>query len=309
MKSILKAITLVFCVQVSAASHADEARIISAGSSITELLFALGADKKVIAVDLTSRHYLDKREIPVLGYHRQLGAEGLLALSPTHLIGSSEMGPDSTLNLLKTAGVKVNTLTTGDTLDDFNQRIDALAAITQTQENAKTIKADVLEKMETLNTSKLNQLPQDKKDKVLFMMMSNGRPITLAGNKTTINTVINLSGAFNPAAEQLDSFKAFSTEALVAMQPDYILIAQRTFDELNGVEGILKQHPLLKATPAVKNNRVIPIAGHAILGGFGLASLALAERLNETFLLDKAAHSENQQSKNRINQLDAREAK
>ena len=126
MKSILKAIPLVFCALVSAASHADEARIISAGSTITELLFALGADKKVIAVDLTSRHYLDKREIPVLGYHRQLGAEGLLALSPTHLIGSAEMGPDSTLNLLKTAGVKIKTLTTGDTLNDFNQRIDAL---------------------------------------------------------------------------------------------------------------------------------------------------------------------------------------
>lgn len=288
-------------------SQASSPRIISAGSTVTELLFALGAQEHVVAVDLSSRQYLfqerlqvplqeklqeklkekrqdkdtqQKREIPVLGYHRQLGAEGLLALNPTHLIGSPEMGPESTLNLLKASKVKVISLTSGESLEDFHQRIDILAGITNTQEKAEIIKKDMEAKMGALK----NNAPA-KKPKVMFMMLSKGRPISVAGNNTTINTVITLAGGINPAAKQTNNYKPFSSEAIVEMQPDYILISSRSMEALNGLKGILKQQPLLASTPAFQKGNVIPISGSSILGGFGLASLELANTLNAQFTL------------------------
>ncbi|MEZ8140416.1 hemin receptor [Enterovibrio norvegicus FF-454] len=276
----IKALSLTLCMLISPLSMAadKETRIISAGSTVTELLFALGADNKVVAVDLTSRHYLDQRDIPVLGYHRQLAAEGLLALSPTHLLGSPDMGPDSTLQLLKQAGVTVEALPTGNSIDAFHDRVDTIAQITDTQQQGELIKKQVEERIGALNAQQPVNAPS-----VLFMMLSDGRPVTVAGDQTTVNTVIQLAGGNNPAAKESTSYKPLSAEAIVTMQPDYILVSDRTLEQVGGMDGMLKQQPLLAATPAFQNNKVIPIRGHAILGGFGLASLELATSLNTRF--------------------------
>ncbi|WP_281543935.1 ABC transporter substrate-binding protein [Grimontia sp. SpTr1] len=272
----LGAAALLFTGLFTSSAFAQDARIISAGSTVTELLFALGAEKEVVAVDLTSRHYLDGREIPVLGYHRQLSAEGLLALSPTHLVGSPEMGPETTLNLLKSAKVDVQKLPTGTSIEDFNQRVDSVASITGTEVKGAEIKADVAKKIEMLNAS-----APEKRPSVMFMMMSDGRPLTVAGDETTVNTVIELAGGMNPAAKETTSYKPLSTESIVEMQPEYILVSERTLSQVGGIEGMVKQQPLLSATPAFKNDNIIPISGYAILGGFGLASLDLATDLNK----------------------------
>ncbi|EOD81244.1 Periplasmic hemin-binding protein [Grimontia indica] len=275
----LGAAALLFTGLLTSPAFAQDARIISAGSTVTELLFALGAEKEVVAVDLTSRHYLDGREIPVLGYHRQLSAEGLLALSPTHLVGSPEMGPESTLKLLKSANVDVQKLPTGTSIEDFNQRVDSVASITGTEDKGAEIKADVAEKI-----GKLNASAPEKRPSVMFVMMSDGRPLTVAGDETTVNTVIELAGGMNPAAKETTSYKPLSTESIVEMQPEYILVSERTLSQVGGIEGMVKQQPLLSATPAFKNDNIIPISGYAILGGFGLASLDLATDLNKRIL-------------------------
>lgn len=60
----------------------DSARIISAGAAVTEIVEALGAEKQLVAIDVTSEQ--PKGEpLPVVGYHRQLSTEGLMALHPT----------------------------------------------------------------------------------------------------------------------------------------------------------------------------------------------------------------------------------
>ena len=81
---------------VSANDLANQ-RIISAGSAVTELVIALDATDKLVAVDATSR-FPESNALPKIGYHRQLSAEGLIALQPTVIIGSDEMGPDSAVS-------------------------------------------------------------------------------------------------------------------------------------------------------------------------------------------------------------------
>lgn len=262
-----------FCISAEKPS-----RIISAGPSVTELLIALEATPNIVGVDLSSQSVSGVGSVPILGYHRQLAAEGVLSLSPTHIIGSKDMGPPATLKLLDHAGVHVNVIPTGNTLEDFNQRIDVIAQITDKSSQAKVIKKHVRETIETLEKNKPKQSP-----KVMFLMSSKGRPITVAGNDTTVNTIISMAGGENPAASQTNSYKQFSTEAIVDMQPDVLLISQRSLKQIGSIEDFLKQHPLLALTPAVKNKQIIPVKGQAIIGGFGLASLEFTTALNQRF--------------------------
>lgn len=272
---------LAMLITVSATStHAqtNENRIISAGSSITELLVALGAKDQLVALDLTSKHFNTEGDLPVVGYHRRLSPEGLMALSPTHLIGSHEMGPEATLTLLKNGGVKVETVPSGDTEQDLFNRIDAVAKITATQTKAAELKASLKAKLENMQQREIQRAP-----KVIFTMLSKGRPATVAGDETTIDVIIELAGGSNPAKSSMTSYKPLSQEAIVEMQPEYILVSNRDWGKLGGKQGILQEYPLLVATPAATNNQIIAVQGSAIIGGLGIESLELADQLYQEF--------------------------
>lgn len=273
-KNILKtvaALSLTFCATYTNASE----RIISAGSAVTEIIFALEQQDKLVAVDVTSALPKDL-ELPKIGYHRRLSAEGLLALGANRLIGSDEMGPDTTLAQLKSAGVKVDVVNTKATPTGLLERIDEIALITGAEQQAEKLKRQVNQQIETLEA---NQPEVGKK--VLFLLIHEGRPANVAGKDTTPNAIIELAGGINPAAEQLTSYKPMSTEAMVEMQPDVILVSGRSYDKMGGAEQILSKMPLLAATPAGKNKRIIKVDGHALVGGLGLKSLSEAERLSK----------------------------
>ncbi|WP_261817716.1 heme/hemin ABC transporter substrate-binding protein [Vibrio gallicus] len=273
----MKRLLLLLITAVACNANAEN-RIISVGSSITELMYALDAKEQLVAIDVTSRNFDPQHTLPQVGYHRQLSAEGLMAQNPTHLIGSHEMGPDSTLELLKSAGIKVITVPSGDSEQDLIARIDTIAQITHTQNKATQLKHDLHAKIETLEHQSLDAQP-----KAMFAMLSEGRPATIAGSQTTIDKIIRLAGGQNPANKEFSSYKSMSLEAIVGIQPDYLLVSQRAWDELGGAQGIINKFPLLAATPAATQARIIPIPSSAIIGGFGIESIELSESLHQQF--------------------------
>ncbi|MHA2936996.1 heme/hemin ABC transporter substrate-binding protein [Vibrio sp. RC27] len=274
----MKIFTLVLSLLLAHYSVQAHERIISAGSAITELVYALGASDQLVAVDVTSKHFIEGTELPQVGYHRQLSAEGLLALNPSYLIGSSEMGPQSTINTLKSSNVEVTVVPSGDSIEDLFQRIDVVAKITGTEANAPELKQTISAQLDELHSHTLTDKP-----KVIFLMLSKGRPANIGGKETTVDTIITLSGANNPASDYVSSYKPASMEAIVEMQPDYLLVSDRAWHSLGGEKGILDAFPLLAATPSAAGNKIIPIPSHALIGGFGLESIQLSQRLAEQF--------------------------
>ncbi|KOO07459.1 heme/hemin ABC transporter substrate-binding protein [Vibrio hepatarius] len=250
-------------------------RIISAGAAVTELIIALEQQDKLVAVDVTSQLPSDLA-LPKIGYHRQLSAEGLLALGADQLIGSDEMGPDAALDQLKSAGVSVDIVNTKATAAGLLERIDEIAKLTDAQPQAAALKVQVKNQLQSLS-----QQPQADAKKILFLLIHEGRPANVAGKDTTPNAIIELAGGINPAAEKLTSYKPLSTEAMVEMQPDIILVSGRSYDKLGGADEILKRMPMLAATPAGQNKQFITIDGHALVGGLGLQSLAEAQRIRQ----------------------------
>ncbi|WP_394126380.1 hemin ABC transporter substrate-binding protein [Vibrio hepatarius] len=275
-KTFLTIFTALSLSLLATSSYANE-RIISAGSAVTELIFALEQQDKLVAVDVTSELPAD-RPLPKVGYHRRLSAEGLLALGANRLIGSDEMGPQTTLDQLRSAGVEVNIVNTKSTPQGLLQRIDEIAELTGSQDKASALKAQVTDQIANLEN---NKVQQDSAKKVLFLLIHEGRPTNVAGSDTTPNAIIELAGGINPAADKLSSYKPLSNEAIVEMQPDVILVSGRSYKTLGGADEILKKLPLLAATPAGKNKQFIQINGHALVGGLGLKSLSEAERLSE----------------------------
>lgn len=242
---------------------ADEKRIISAGSGITEIIYALGAGDQLVAVDLTSNYPPQVNKLPKLGYHKQLSAEGILALKPDVLIGTDDMGPETTLTQLEMAGLEVESYATKNSAESIHQRIRSLATLLDKEEEGKALWRAI---DSDLKAAKEMAEGKDK-PRVLFLLAMEGRNPSVSGAGTEANALIKLAGGFNPAEAQFNSYKPLSNESLLTLAPDVIIYSDRGRGFT--MEQLLDSQPVLKQTPAGKNARVIPVDGRLLLGGLG----------------------------------------
>ena len=274
------ALIVSLCASFFAPSLMAQERIVSAGSAVTELILDLGDKQDLVGVDVTSINR-DTAQLPHIGYHRQLATEGILALQPTQLIGSTEMGPDTTLNQLRQAGVKVTVLDTDNTSQGLIDRIVQLGKVLHKEEQANQLKQQVIQTLAQLQSG----TPTQQK-KVLFVLIHEGRAANVAGSGTVPDAIISLAGAVNPASDAVQSYKPLSKEALIEMQPDVVLVSGRSFAQMGGADAILKALPTLTATPAGIHKRIYTIDGHALVGGLGLNSLKQAVALQKQLYLE-----------------------
>ena len=275
MKSLtrLAALSLSACLSFAGTSYAAE-RVISAGSGITELVVALGASNKLVAVDMSSMLPTSAR-LKRLGYHRTLSAEGLLSVSPDLLIGSPEMGPEAALDIVRQANVKVEILPQAATPEQLVQNIDKLAVLLNTDnQNSTRLKHKIhqqLQRIEELKTQ-LSSPP-----KVLFILMRGDRAPKLGGKGTPADHIITLAGGSNGA--EFNGYKTISEETLLSMKPDLILVNKQTLKESDAANSLIEKLPLLKFTPAGKQGRIVNLPAAALLGGLGPSALNSSEEL------------------------------
>ncbi len=304
MKKNLKPLFLSAVMAASAAMSASTAlahqshdtnRIVSAGNGVTEIIYALGAGEQVIAVDQTSTWPLEVNQLPRLGYHKQLSAEGILALEPTMLIGTEDMGPPSTLAQLESAGVEVEALPLKHTVESIEKQIKSLASILGKEQQGLELWEDIedsLDEAKALATS--YEKKHEKQVPVLFVLAMGGRSPTIAGSGTAANAMIGLAGGYNPAAEQFKGYKALSNEAMLLLAPEVIIFPGSTSNPDMTPEALLDQMPILKQTPAGKNGRVVAIDGNMLLGGLGPRTGDVALSLAKSFYLDEGNPSSNE---------------
>ena len=246
-------------------------RIVSIGPATTELILALGGEQSLVATDVSSP---EPRGVPKVGYHRALAAEGILSLSPTLVVGSDEMGPNSTLDQLRRANVKVEVMATAPTLANLNERIDTLAHLLGDQAAGSKLKEEIAAQSDTLAV----QAKQNKPLKVAFLLLHKGQPTSIAGGNTTASALVTLAGGVNPVAG-LHDYKPVSTESLIELQPDLVLVSGRDWQQYQDPDAVLSQVPALSATPAGKNKAIHAIDGHALQGGLSLRSLQQANQI------------------------------
>lgn len=184
------------------------------------------------------------------------------------------MGPPPALAQLRRAGVAVDVLPTAPTLANLDERIDTLAALLKDPAAGARLKAEIRAQSDALAT----QAKQNKPLKVLFLLLHKGQPTSVAGGNTTASALITLAGGVNPVA-RLHDYKPVSTESLIELQPDLVLVSGRDWQQYQDPASVLGQVPALEATPAGKRGAIHAIDGHALQGGLSLRSLQQANQI------------------------------
>lgn len=248
-------------------------RIVSVGSALTEIVYALGAENLLVGVDTTSQHPAAAQALPQVGYMRALSAEGVLSLKPTLVIATTAAGPATTLEQLRATGVEVLVLPDLYDYDSVVAKIAAVGRVTGKQPEAEAMiargRADMAELRKRLATA-------TGKPRVLFLLSMGGGAPQAAGRDTAADGIIRLAGGAN-AIDGYAGYRPLTPEAVIASRPDVVLVTRQTAQAMGGTQVVLDQ-PALRQTPAGRAGKVLEFDTLLLLG-FGPRTPQAAQEL------------------------------
>lgn len=253
---------LACAIQVTApvAAHADAPRrIVSIGGAVTEILYALGADEAVAAVDTTSTFPPAAHDKPDVGYMRALSAEGTLSVGPDLVLAEEGAGPPEAIAVLK-AAVRVATIPNTPTVDGVVAKIRAVGDAVDRTGAAETLARGVERRFAALASDVARV---ERRKRVLFLLSASGGRLMAGGRGSTADAIIRLAGGVN-AADAMDGFKPMVDEAVMAAAPDVIVMMSR--GEHAMTPDALFALPALAGTPAATGRALIVMDGLYLLG-------------------------------------------
>lgn len=253
--------------------NAQARRVVTVGGALTEIVYALGLEDRLVGIDTTSLYPPQAlQQKPNVGYMRQLSAEGVLGLNPELIIATEGAGPKETLAVLGEAKVPLVTVPESFSEDGILERIRIVARELGAEQRGTCLSEAVTKDLAAMH--KLRERITEKR-RIMFVMSFVGGRAMVAGKKTAAHEIIALAGAVN-AVDGYEGYKPLSEEAIVAAKPDAVLVMQRGKDSISS-EAIFS-NAAFALTPAARDKSFIAMDGLYLLG-FGPRTAAAARDL------------------------------
>ena len=218
----------------SGQARADEARrIISLAPHITEMLFAIGAGDRVIAVDSASDYPEAANSLPRVANYRSLNMEQILALQPDLIVAWGN-AQQQMVQPLEQLGVAVF-YSAPNTFAALGDELQQLGELTGHQQQAAAVVDDY--------QRQLRELEQDYRDAspvTVFYQIAR-TPLMSANGSTWVGQAVKLCGGVNIMADSPAPYPQLNAEQVLAQDPQLILAD--TYSELQH----WRQWPALQA--------------------------------------------------------------
>jgi iron complex transport system substrate-binding protein len=255
---MIRALCLSLALAVPALAE-DAPRVITLGGSVTEIAVALGAGDRLVARDTTSNFPASIQALPDVGYIRTLSPENILALDPTLIVAEGDAGPPEAVEVLKAAGIPFVLVPEATDPSGVVAKITAVADALDLPGAA--LAGDVQAGLDAA-TARAAEVTTPKR--VLFILSLQGGGVMAGGKGTEAEGIIHLAGGTN-AATGFTGYKPMTDEAVLAAQPDVILMMDREGDLSISDADVLAQ-PALSQSPAAKAGAIVRMDGMLLLG-------------------------------------------
>lgn len=234
-----------------------ERRIVCVSKQINEIIYALGAEKNLVGVDISSNYPEQIKEKPTVGYHRALNAEGIISLKPDVVFNDGNWGPAPVIEQLNKVGIPLKKFPSEPNIDSAKLLFRMLAAEFNIPEKGEELCKKLDDGM---------KVAQEKvstyKDKPRVLLIHFGRANNnyfVVGTKGFPNFMIEQAGGVNAA--DTSTFRMLNSEIIVKEQPDVILATDYGYDQQGSIDKFLGL-PGISLTPAGKNKKIYRVAEH-----------------------------------------------
>jgi len=229
-------------------------RVVSVSKQINEFIYAIGAQDVLVGRDLTSTYPPQIKQVPSVGYHRALSAEGIISTKPTLLITDGNVGPESVLEQVRKVGIPVVTLAPGGTVDSAQALLTKLGQQFHRERGADSVLAVWRSGMDSLWRDTV-RWSAPKRPRVMIIhfgqMINNYLALKRGGSA---DAMLHWAGADN-AIDSVGGMARLSPELIARAAPDVIIATDVGFDRYGSVEKF-KTLPGVALTPAGQSNRI-----------------------------------------------------
>ena len=205
-------------------------RVVSLAPNITEMIYAVGARRKLVGTDNFSDYPPSAKALPKVG-GTQPNVEKIISLKPDLVMASTSSVPPGLESSLRAAKIPLVWIKT-DRLADVPGVLDVPIPVARLQDG--------------INKQKRTRAHPPR---VLFAVWTN--PLYVAGRNTFVGDLLEHCGATN--AVTVSGWPQYSLESLLANPPDIIL-----YPNLSVTPRAMQE--LLDAAPGLRDRvRVVPV--------------------------------------------------
>ena len=244
---------------------------VSITGTIAELVHAYGLADNLVGRDV-STDLPGYEDLPVVTKQgHSIDAEAVLALSPTLIITDGSIGPTDVVLQLRDAGIQVVTVSRAKDPESTYELAGEVAAALGVDPLAETLNEQLRQAIADKEAEIAGLVPDDPalRPRVAFLYVRGTAGVYyLFGEGSGIDSMIESLGAVD-VAEEIGwvGEKPMTSEALVALNPDILLVMTKGLESAGGVDGLIEAQPSIALTTAGENRRIIDVEDTLIFAG------------------------------------------
>lgn len=249
----------------AAASWAQDGsdRIVAIGGSVTEIVYALGQQDRLVARDTTSSWPPEALALPDVGYMRALSPEGVLSVAPGMILSEEGAGPPEAIGVLQKANIPYVVVPEALSREGILEKVRIVGDALGVSERAEDLASQLDDRLRAAEAAAA-QVPEAERKRVLFVLSTAGGRVMAGGRNTSADAIITMAGGIN-AMHDFEGYKPVTDEAVAAAAPEVVLMMDRTGDHATGPDALFAM-PALAATPAAEDRALVKMSGLLLLG-------------------------------------------
>jgi len=221
-------------------------KVISLAPSITEMIFAIGAEDKLVGRSQACDYPITAAKIQEIKTFPEVDVEQILAQKPDLLFITDEIFSRDQIAMLQNKGLNVYAQSYRN-LSDIYRNIRIMGKILEKEKEANHL-ADSLEDLE----KKIVTLTKEEA-KYKTMILISEDPLVVIGGTGYLNEMITKAGGVNVFTNRKEAYPHTTQEEILQMQPECIIIPS---NDPKIYEKLLLMYPLLSTTPADIDHRI-----------------------------------------------------
>lgn len=267
---------------------AEVHRIVALAPNLSEIVYALGAQDRLVAVSNYSDSPPEAKSKPRIGMPMNPNLEAIVAAHPDIVLITTEGNRRETADELARLGIAVYA-TNPHSVESMLESIEHIGGVIGAMAEAESVVANLRQRLNTLQTKLANVAVA----RVFFVVGEN--PLISLGQHTFIADALRYAGA-QSAVHAKQDWPQIGLEEVVRLNPDYLVFASSGF---GGEDSTAEQLAELRSEAgwrelaAVREGRVVVVSDEIDLPAPGLidAIEKLARQLHPNAFEDDAQHA------------------
>jgi iron complex transport system substrate-binding protein len=234
-------------------------RIVSLAPSITETLFALGLDDKIVGVT-DYCDYPEKVSLkPRVASFTTPNLEKLVSVEPD-LIFAESIHETEVVPSLEELDLTVIVIT-DSSIEQILKNMLLIGEVTNVNQNARELVDELTSRISAV-TGPIDALPESSLPRIIHIMWD--APLYCTGGNTYMNDMFECAGGINIYATEFEGPKEVSLEDIVDKNPEIMLI---TGMGTNGerIYNNIKNEERLRTTDAIINDKIYRLSDSSLI--------------------------------------------